>query len=114
MSNAQLETAIEAAWEARDTITPSTTGETREAIEDTLNANLTLALGEYGGAGDDVQIDIGGGTTVTTCSLDANDVDADGCGTAGSTITIAPTAGLTVGTIATENPAVISFRVTIN
>ena len=38
MSNAQLETAIEAAWEARDTITPSTTGETREAIEDTLNA----------------------------------------------------------------------------
>ena len=38
MSNAQLETAIEAAWEARDTISPATTGETREAIEDTLNA----------------------------------------------------------------------------
>ena len=38
MSNAQLETAIEAAWEARDTITPSTGGETREAIEATLNA----------------------------------------------------------------------------
>jgi len=38
MSNAQLETAIEAAWDARDTITPATTGETREAIEDTLNA----------------------------------------------------------------------------
>ncbi len=38
MSNAQLETAIDAAWEARDTITPATTGETREAIEDTLNA----------------------------------------------------------------------------
>ena len=38
MSNAQLETAIEAAWEARDTITPATTGEQREAIEDTLNA----------------------------------------------------------------------------
>lgn len=38
MSNAQLEIAIEAAWEARDTITPSTTGETRDAIEDTLNA----------------------------------------------------------------------------
>ncbi|WP_375264860.1 2,3,4,5-tetrahydropyridine-2,6-dicarboxylate N-succinyltransferase [Planktotalea sp.] len=38
MSNAQLETAIEAAWEARDTITPTTTGEQREAIEDTLNA----------------------------------------------------------------------------
>jgi len=38
MSNAQLETALEAAWDARDTITPATTGETREAIEDTLNA----------------------------------------------------------------------------
>ncbi|MCL6284697.1 2,3,4,5-tetrahydropyridine-2,6-dicarboxylate N-succinyltransferase [Ruegeria sp. 2012CJ41-6] len=38
MSNTQLETAIEAAWDARDTITPATTGEQREAIEDTLNA----------------------------------------------------------------------------
>ena len=38
MSNAQLEAAIESAWEARDTITPATTGEQREAIEDTLNA----------------------------------------------------------------------------
>jgi 2,3,4,5-tetrahydropyridine-2-carboxylate N-succinyltransferase len=38
MSNAQLEAAIEAAWDARDTITPATGGETREAIETTLNA----------------------------------------------------------------------------
>lgn len=38
MSNAQLETAIESAWDARDTITPATTGETRDAIESTLNA----------------------------------------------------------------------------
>jgi 2,3,4,5-tetrahydropyridine-2-carboxylate N-succinyltransferase len=38
MSNAELETAIEAAWEARDTITPETRGETREAIEATLEA----------------------------------------------------------------------------
>ena len=38
MSNAQLETAIEAAWEARDQITPATTGETRDAIEATLSA----------------------------------------------------------------------------
>ncbi|MFT7254944.1 MAG: 2,3,4,5-tetrahydropyridine-2-carboxylate N-succinyltransferase, partial [Paracoccaceae bacterium] len=34
----QLETAIEAAWEARADITPDTTGEAREAIEDTLAA----------------------------------------------------------------------------
>ncbi|PIE06556.1 MAG: 2,3,4,5-tetrahydropyridine-2,6-dicarboxylate N-succinyltransferase [Rhodobacterales bacterium] len=38
MSNAQLEAAIEAAWDARETITPATGGETREAIEDTLAA----------------------------------------------------------------------------
>ncbi|MGE4611856.1 MAG: 2,3,4,5-tetrahydropyridine-2,6-dicarboxylate N-succinyltransferase [Paracoccaceae bacterium] len=38
MSNAQLEIAIEAAWGARDTISPTTTGEVREAIEDTLTA----------------------------------------------------------------------------
>lgn len=38
MSNAQLESAIEAAWDARDTISPATTGEQRDAIEDTLNA----------------------------------------------------------------------------
>ncbi len=44
MSNAQLEAAIEAAWDERDQITPSTTGETREAIEDTLEALDSGAL----------------------------------------------------------------------
>jgi len=38
MSNAALETAIETAWDTRDDISPATQGETREAIEDTLNA----------------------------------------------------------------------------
>jgi len=38
MSNAELETAIEAAWDIRDTITPATGGRTREAIEETLDA----------------------------------------------------------------------------
>ena len=38
MSYAALETAIEAAWEARDGISPATKGETREAIEATLDA----------------------------------------------------------------------------
>ena len=38
MSNAQLEAAIELAWEAREAITPDTTGEARDAILDTLNA----------------------------------------------------------------------------
>jgi len=53
MSNAQLEAAIEAAWDIRDTITPSTGGETREAIEDTLNAldsgSLRVAEKQAGG-----------------------------------------------------------------
>ena len=38
MSNPLLEKAIEAAWDARDGISPTTKGETREAIETTLNA----------------------------------------------------------------------------
>ena len=41
-ANAQLEAAIEAAWEARDQITPATTGETREAIEDKFAASQWL------------------------------------------------------------------------
>ena len=38
MSNAALEAAIEAAWDVRDTITPTSTGEARDAIEATLDA----------------------------------------------------------------------------
>ncbi|MDQ7079806.1 MAG: 2,3,4,5-tetrahydropyridine-2,6-dicarboxylate N-succinyltransferase [Paracoccaceae bacterium] len=38
MSNAALESVIEAAWEDRDSITPATTGELRDAIEETLDA----------------------------------------------------------------------------
>jgi len=38
MSNLELEAAIENAWEFRDQITSTTIGETREAIEETLNA----------------------------------------------------------------------------
>jgi len=54
MSNAQLETAIEAAWEVRDSITPATSGETREAIQDTLNAldSGSLRVAEKQATGD--------------------------------------------------------------
>ena len=38
MSNAALEAAIEAAWEAREGISPATKGEQRDAIEATLSA----------------------------------------------------------------------------
>src|SRR5690606_31272947 len=53
MSNAALETAIEAAWEARDGITPATKGETRDAIEATLAAldSGSLRVAERGADG---------------------------------------------------------------
>ena len=38
MDTAALETAIEAAWDARDTVTPQTGGEVRDAIESMLDA----------------------------------------------------------------------------
>ncbi|MBF9025132.1 2,3,4,5-tetrahydropyridine-2,6-dicarboxylate N-succinyltransferase [Rhodobacterales bacterium HKCCD6035] len=49
----KLETAIEAAWDARDSITPATTGETRDAIEETLSAldQGSLRVAERGGDG---------------------------------------------------------------
>ncbi len=48
--NAALETAIEAAWEERDKITPDTRGEARDAIEETLSAldGGTLRVAERG------------------------------------------------------------------
>jgi len=51
---AKLEAAIEAAWDARDTITPSTTGAMREAIETTLDAldSGALRVAERSDAGD--------------------------------------------------------------
>ncbi len=54
MSNAQLETAIEAAWEGRDQITTQTKGETRDAIETTLDAldSGTLRVAERRENGD--------------------------------------------------------------
>ena len=44
MSNSELENAIEAAWNVREEITPSTTGEKRKAIEATLSALDTGSL----------------------------------------------------------------------
>jgi 2,3,4,5-tetrahydropyridine-2-carboxylate N-succinyltransferase len=53
MSNDALEAAIEAAWDARDSITPATGGATREAIETTLDAldAGTLRVAERGADG---------------------------------------------------------------
>ena len=53
MSDAALEAAIEAAWEVRETITPATGGETRDAVEATLEALDTgrLRVAERGADG---------------------------------------------------------------
>ena len=54
VSNAVLEKAIEAAWEVREEISPSTMGEIREAIEATLSAldNGSLRVAERTNNGD--------------------------------------------------------------
>jgi 2,3,4,5-tetrahydropyridine-2,6-dicarboxylate N-succinyltransferase len=53
MTHADLEAAIEAAWEARDTVSPETTGGTRDAIEATLAAldSGSLRVAEPGADG---------------------------------------------------------------
>jgi 2,3,4,5-tetrahydropyridine-2,6-dicarboxylate N-succinyltransferase len=52
MTHATLETAINAAWEVRDTLTPATRGEARDAIESTLTAldSGSLRVAEKRGA----------------------------------------------------------------
>jgi 2,3,4,5-tetrahydropyridine-2-carboxylate N-succinyltransferase len=54
MSNTKLEEAIETAWTERDNISPNTVGQTRNAIEDTLNAldSGSLRVAERQGTGD--------------------------------------------------------------
>lgn len=51
MDNTQLEKAVEAAWDARDTINPATKGEARDAVEAALDAldSGTLRVAEKSG-----------------------------------------------------------------
>ncbi len=81
-------------------------------ITDVLDGNVTLALGEYNAGASDVRIELGTGPTVTFCTADAGDADADGCGLTGGTLEV--DTGLTVGIVAADNPATILFRVTID
>jgi uncharacterized repeat protein (TIGR01451 family) len=96
------------------TITITNSGATDAAsvrITDVINGNLTFETGQYDGNASDVEITVGTQPT-TFCTADANDADADGCALTGGTLEIQP--GITVGTDATTNPAVIRFRVSIN
>ena len=86
-------------------------------IADELDADVTIALGEY--AGGDAEIDQGG-ALFASCTLDASDADADGCGmftgAGGRPEVRMNPAGLTLGgsISGTSNDAVFRFRVTIN
>jgi len=85
-------------------------------VTDTLNADLTLALGQYDGGNADVSIEIGAGPASTLyCTADASDLDGDGCGMAGATLQVgALPMALTVGTGTATNPVRVLFRATIN
>ncbi len=100
------------------TITITNTGSddaTSISITDTINANVTFLTGTYNAGADDVEIIVGTAPPTTTyCTGDAADADADGCGLVGAALTIDPVGGITVGTVAADNPAVISFQVSID
>ena len=80
-------------------------------ITDVLDPSVTLLLAQYNAGASDVQITIGTAAPVF-CTADAGDGDGDGCGLTGGTLEVNP--GITVGTVAADNPAVILFQVTIN
>lgn len=79
-------------------------------ITDVLDPNVTLLLGQYNGGASDVQVTIGTAAPIF-CTADAGDADTDGCGLTGGTLEVNP--GITVGTVAADNPAVVLFQVTI-
>jgi uncharacterized repeat protein (TIGR01451 family) len=76
-------------------------------ISDTLDGDVTLQLGVYGGAGDDVQIVVNGGGA-TTCT--ASDADADDCGVTAGVLTVDGSGALTIPAGETYE---VSFQVLI-
>lgn len=85
-------------------------------VTDPLDPNVTIALGGYPGGDAEVEQ---GGALVTSCTLDADDTDADGCGLftggSGPEVRVTPAALTLGGTVSgTDNAAVFRFRVTIN
>jgi uncharacterized repeat protein (TIGR01451 family) len=92
------------------TIVVSNTGATAAtnvSISDLIPANTTASLGQYGGAGLDIQQQTGAGAN-TTCT--ASNADADGCEIAAGTLTV------TIANVLTgaANNRTVRFRVTIN
>ena len=104
-------------------ITNSGNGSATEVIvTDTLNANLTFLAGEYDSGAADIEIIVGAASPVYCIAEVGGDTNADGCflNAAGDDLTVTipvsatyPT-GLTVGTTAPDNVAVVHFRATVN
>ncbi|MGB5577945.1 MAG: choice-of-anchor Q domain-containing protein, partial [Woeseiaceae bacterium] len=104
-------------------ITNSGNGSATEVIvTDTLDTNLTFLAGEFNGGAADIQITVGAGPPAFCVAETGGDSNADGCflNAAGDDLTVTipvsgtyPT-GLTVGTTAPDNVAVVHFRATVN
>jgi len=91
-------------------------------VTDTLDANISFLSGEYNGGTTDIEIIIGVAPSVYCVAETGGDINSDGCflNAAGDFLTVSipvnvtyPT-GLTVGTIAPDNVAIVHFRVTVN
>ena len=85
-------------------------------ITDVISSDLTLSLAQYNSGLSDVRIESGTTPTVVFCTAEAGDTNSDGCGVTGpGTIEVGlPSAPITVGTTAADNPVVVLFRATIN
>jgi uncharacterized repeat protein (TIGR01451 family) len=79
------------------------------SVTDTLNANLTFVQGAYAGA-TDVEVQIGATTTRYIAESGA-DTNGDGVTRTGQTLTVNPTAPISVGAGQT---AIVRFRASIN
>lgn len=103
------------------TITATNNGDlpaTEIVISDDIQSDLALETGSY--AGEDVQITKRDGSVVT-CTADTGDGDSDGCGLAGSILTVSiPTTvdpdGISVLALADapQNVVTVKFQVSIN
>ena len=83
-------------------------------IQDTLDANLAFKTAEYNAGAADVEIVVAGGAPTYCVAELGADTNGDGCSRSGQTLTINPTAGITVASGGAGQAAVIRFRVTIN
>jgi uncharacterized repeat protein (TIGR01451 family) len=80
-------------------------------LSDTLDVSLAFTTGEYNAGASDVEIQVGA-APATYCVAEAGaDSNTDGCNRAGQTLTVNPTASITVPAGQT---ATVRFRATIN